>query len=117
SFNALLERARYYLNKRGEIPSLGMVFLGDRLGAKATNAKSAQTGPCLLSLSLMWSKGSNPRVTVHSRSSEVTQRFYADLVFINVILRTLGDELGFTPDQVGVRWIIPYFYQTYYQVI
>jgi len=117
SYEVMLERAKYYWKKGKIIPSLGMVFLGSRLSITETEARTSMGGPCLLSFSILRRKNSTPKVTIHSRSSEVSQRLYADLVFIYVLLRHLGEELDFTPEEVSVDWFIPKIYQNFFQVI
>ena len=120
SYDSFIERSLHYWNGRKMIPSIGMIFSGNRTKIRADIGEgtvAAQGGACLLSFSLLRTKKGPITAVIHSRSSEVTQRFYADLIFIYVLLRTMGEELGFTPEEVKVQWIMPRTYQTFYQVL
>src|SRR5690554_604611 len=110
SFEAALDSAKKYLGRK-QRPPCGIVFFGSRIHKAPGISSSA--GQCLLSASLSWAYDNNtPRLMVHSRSTEISKKFYADLVFIHVLLRTFADELEFDPEDVSISWIIPRITQT-----
>jgi len=105
SYRGALASAKKYLGKK-QRPPVGIVFMGERINKAPGISSSA--GPCLLSMAFSWDYGAHtPKVMVHSRSAELTRKFYADLVFMHVIIREFGKELGFDPEKVSITWVIP----------
>lgn len=49
---------------------------------------------------------------VMSRASELTMRWYVDLIFIHVLLREIGKQLGFRVEDIKVYWRMVSTYQS-----
>lgn len=69
------------------------------------------SGACLLSLSLGY-HGGKWYCFVTSRASELTCRWPMDLIFINVMLRTIGEALGIDYLKIEVSWHMISTYQS-----
>jgi hypothetical protein len=69
------------------------------------------SGACLLNLSLGYNR-EKWRCSVTSRASELTCRWPMDLIFINVLLRTLSEELGIDYTKIEVTWHMISTYQS-----
>lgn len=110
SFEAAVRAGEHYLG-RPQRPPLGIVFFGDRIH-KSPGISSA-AGPCLVGFTLAWRFADpTPRCHVLSRSTESSRKLYADLVLVQVLLRTLGKRLGFDPRGVPIAWIFARITQT-----
>lgn len=62
------------------------------------------SGECLLGMTVRYSSKNGWECEVMTRASESISRWGVDLVFIHVLLREMGRELGFTPHDVKVHW-------------
>ena len=119
SYYNMINRTKYYLKKNGETTAIAMHFTGSKSKYEAKEDKDPKGGPCLLSLSLSLPKVKknerlHPKVLIAGRSSEVTQKFFADLVFVYVILKTIGREFHFKPEDCSVMFAIHSTFQTLY---
>jgi len=62
------------------------------------------SGECLMGMTVRYSEKFGWECEVMTRASESISRWGVDLVFIHVLLREMGKELGFTPHDVRVHW-------------
>lgn len=62
------------------------------------------SGECLLGMTIRFSEKNGWECEVMTRASESVSRWGVDLVFIHVLLREIGKELGFTPHDVSLYW-------------
>lgn len=105
SYYKALAAAKEYMDKK-QRPPVGIIFYGERLTKEKVGIASS-AGPCLLSMSFSWRYGNpTPRVFIHSRSSELSRKFYADCCFIHTIIRSFATDLGFDYDEVKIEWRI-----------
>ena len=105
SYYKALAAAQEYLGKK-QRPPVGIIFYGERLTKESVGIASS-AGPCLLSMSFSWRYDNpTPRVFVHSRSSDVSKKFYADCCFIYTIIRSFAADLGFDHTRVTIEWRI-----------
>jgi hypothetical protein len=101
----MVQRLNHYnsqkKHKNKYVPDIAMQF----------NARDNASGACLLNLSVGFHQGQWHAV-VNTRASEVTTRWFADLIFIYVLLREIGDKVGFNPDYMTLRWNMTSSYQS-----
>lgn len=62
------------------------------------------SGECLLGMTVRFSEKFGWECEVMTRASESISRWGVDLVFVHVLLREMGKELGFTPHDVRIHW-------------
>jgi len=62
------------------------------------------SGECLLGMTIRYSDNLGWEAEVMTRASESISRWGVDLVFVHVLLKEMGLELGFTPEDVSVIW-------------
>lgn len=62
------------------------------------------SGECLLGMTVRFSEKRGWEAEVMTRASESISRWGVDLVFVHVLLREMGKELGFTPKDIAVHW-------------
>lgn len=70
----------------------------------AFNQRLNASGECLLGMTIRYSQKFGWEAEVITRASESVSRWGVDLVFIHVLIRELGEELGFKPEDVSVSW-------------
>lgn len=75
-------------------------------------SRSNASGSCLLSMTIGYNTTNGWHCHVFTRASELTVRWYVDLIFINVLLREVGQIVGFNTNQVAVEWRIASAYQS-----
>lgn len=93
----------YILHKKNYkyIPDIAMQF----------NSRRNVSGACLLNLSLGYNQG-QWFCYVTSRASELTCRWPMDLIFVNRLLKTIGDCIGIDYTQIHVSWHMISTYQS-----
>lgn len=99
-----LGRLLHYKNQRKHqkyIPDIAMQF----------KSRRNVSGACLLNISLGF-HGGKWYCFVTSRASELTCRWPMDLIFINVLLRTIGDYLQIDYTKIEVSWHMISTYQS-----
>lgn len=84
------------------IPDIGMNFK-DRRNV---------SGACLMGITVGFNKTTGWHSEVFTRASELTMRWYVDLIFVHVLLREIGKIIGFTPKDVTVHWHMATSYQS-----
>lgn len=62
------------------------------------------SGECLMGMTIRFSEKFGWECEVMTRASESVSRWGVDLVFIHVLLREIGKEIGFDPHDVRVYW-------------
>jgi hypothetical protein len=70
------------------------------------------SGACLLDMIVGYNEKFGWHAHVVSRASELTMRWYADLIFIHVLLREVGKVVGFTTSTCKVFWHMASTYQS-----
>lgn len=84
------------------IPDIGMNF----------KSRRNVSGSCLLAITIGYNQTYGWHCEVFSRASELTMRWYVDLIFIHVLIREIGKVVGFKPEQVRVFWTMASTYQS-----
>jgi hypothetical protein len=84
------------------VPDIGMQF----------KTRRNVSGACLLSMTIGYNETDGWHCEVFSRASELTMRWYVDLIFIHVLLREIGEVIGFTVDDIKVYWHMVSTYQS-----
>lgn len=101
----MVQRLLHYNSQkkhRGKyVPDIAMQF----------NPRDNASGACLLNLSVGFHQGQWHAV-VNSRASETTTRWFADLIFIYVLLKEIGQKVGFAPEEITLRWNMTSSYQS-----
>lgn len=99
-------RLLHYKDKGGKhryyIPDIGMHF----------KERRNVSGACLMALTVGYNTTDGWHAEVFSRASELTMRWYVDLIFIHVIIREIGKIVGFEPKDVKVYWHMVSTYQS-----
>ncbi|MCU7521964.1 MAG: hypothetical protein HF312_17245 [Ignavibacteria bacterium] len=98
-------RLLHYRNGKGHkdyIPDIGMQF------KKRRNV----SGSCLMSMTVGFNPTDGWHCEVFSRASELTMRWYVDLIFVHVLLREIGKVVGFTVNNIKVYWHMVSTYQS-----
>lgn len=93
-----LERVRKLLDKRA-----GQSFTSVAMSLRGAKKDSRSMGHCMQTLVVTWTKD-DENVEVQYRSTEVIQKFGADIVFLRYIL----DQLDLDPDFVRFRFANAY---------
>lgn len=100
------------------------LFLARLLHYKAKNKKYVtdvalqmkerrnRSGSCLQSIVIGYSELTGWRVTVFSRANEITLRWYADLMFLQVLLREVERYTGIPWKCFSVTWYASSIYQS-----
>jgi len=70
------------------------------------------SGSCLLALTIGYNQTTGWHAEIFSRASELTMRWYVDLIFVHVLIREIGKFLNFTPEDVKVFWHMVSTYQS-----
>jgi hypothetical protein len=106
ALGTMCARLLFYKEKGGKhryyIPDIGMQFKERR------NA----SGSCLLSMTVGYNQTDGWHVEIFTRASELTMRWYCDLIFIHVLIREIGKIVGFTPKECKVYWRMASTYQS-----
>jgi len=76
------------------------------------NSRKNRTGACLQYLSIGQSPTKGWIVNVRTRANEIAQRLYADMVFVQAILKKICDEFNINLELVTVHWTIDAVYQS-----
>ena len=100
----LVARINHYKGQakhKSYIPDIAMQF----------KSRRNVSGACLLNLSLGY-HGDKWYCFVTSRASELTCRWPMDLIFVNVMLRTIGEALGINYLSIEVSWHMISTYQS-----
>lgn len=71
-----------------------------------------RSGSCLQSLVIGYSESTGWRLTVFSRASEITLRWYADLAFLEVFLEAVCQYIDAEPADFSVMWYASSIYQS-----
>lgn len=87
--------------KHKYIPDIGMNF----------KERRNMSGSCLMSMTIGYNNGSW-HAEIFTRASELTMRWYVDLIFVHVLIREIGKILGFTPQECRVYWRMACSYQS-----
>lgn len=98
-------RLLHYKSSSGHkkyIPDMGMQF----------KSRRNVSGACLLSMTVGYNETDGWHCEVFSRASELTMRWYVDLIFIHVLIREIGKIVGFTPADMKVYWHMVSTYQS-----
>ena len=103
----MVSRLKHYRSQRkslGYIPDIGMTF----------KSRCNVSGSCLMGITI----GRNPNddqwhCEIFSRASELTMRWYVDLIFMHVLIREIGKHIGFEPHEVKIHWRISCAYQSH----
>lgn len=99
-------RLLHYKNKGGKhkkyIPDIGMNF----------NKRRNASGACLMSFTVGYNQAQGWHAEVFTRASELTMRWFMDLIFIHVLLREIGYIIGFDTDECRVYWHMVSSYQS-----
>lgn len=102
---AMVGRLLHYKNQphaRKYIPDIAMAF----------KRRKNMSGSCLLNIAIGFNPTSGWHAEVYSRASELTARWYCDLIFIHVLIREIGKIVGFEPKDVTVFWRMACCYQS-----
>ena len=102
---SMVGRLLHYRNKQGGkryVPDIAMAF----------KRRKNMSGSCLLNLVIGYNPTSGWHAEVYSRASELTARWYCDLIYIHVLLREIGKILNFTPSDITVFWRMACCYQS-----
>jgi hypothetical protein len=102
---AMVGRLLHYRNRSGGkryVPDIAMAF----------KRRKNMSGSCLLNIAIGYNPISGWHAEVYSRASELTARWYCDLIYIHVLLREIGAIVGFTPSDVTVFWRMACCYQS-----
>jgi hypothetical protein len=103
----LCARLLFYKNKKN---SKSKVYIPD-LGMNFKTRKNA-SGACLMSLTVGFNQKDGWHCEVFTRASELTMRWFMDLIFVHVLLREIGKIVGFTTDECKVYWHMVSTYQS-----
>lgn len=101
----MIARLLHYRDKKRNliyIPDIGMNF----------KTRRNVSGSCLMAITVGYNQVQGWHCEVFSRASELTLRWYVDLIFIHVLLREIGKFVGFTPKDVKVYWTMASTYQS-----
>lgn len=104
-FEKMILRLKHYTAKmksNGYVMDIGMNF----------KSRDNTSGSCLMGITLGANKTTGWRCHVFSRASELTVRWYADIIFIHVMLREICTELGIDVNKVSIRWHTVSAYQS-----
>lgn len=98
-YSLMINRLRHYKEReqRGKkyVPDLGMQF----------RSRENRSGSCLLGITFRFSLKTGWECSVFSRTNETTARWAIDLIFLNRLIDTVGEELGyFTAKDVKLYW-------------
>jgi len=100
----MIARIKHYKNQRKHknyVPDIALQF----------KTRRNVSGACLLSVSLGYHNGIW-HCSVTSRASEITCRWPIDLIFINVLLRTISEYIGIDFTKITVYWNMISTYQS-----
>lgn len=100
----MIARLRHYMGHKKHkkyIPDIAMKF----------NSRRNVSGACLLSLTLGYHNDSW-HCSITSRASELTCRWPMDLIFVNVLLRTISGALEIDYTKIKVYWSMVSTYQS-----
>ena len=104
--STMIARLKHYQSKGGKhryyIPDIGMNF----------KARTNASGACLMSFTVGYNVKDGWHAEVFTRASELTMRWFMDLIFIHVLIREIGKEMGFTPADCKVFWHMVSTYQS-----
>lgn len=84
------------------IPDIGMQF----------KSRKNVSGSCLMSITVGFNETQGWHCEIFTRASELTMRWYVDLIFIHVLLREIGKVVGFTTKDIKVYWHMVSTYQS-----
>lgn len=102
----LCARLLFYKAKKGKhlkyLPDIGMNF----------KARKNASGACLMAFTVGYNQKQGWHIEVFSRASELTMRWYMDLIFVHVLIREIGEIVGFTPEDCRVYWHMVSTYQS-----
>lgn len=101
----MVARLLHYATQRKHrlyVPDIGMQF----------KERRNVSGSCLLAITLGFNEISGWHAEVFSRASELTMRWYVDLIFVHVLIREIGKHLNFEPRDVKVFWHMVSTYQS-----
>lgn len=97
SYKLLIHRLKHYKSE-----SRGKKYIVD-IPLKFKDRNNA-SGACLIGMTFRFSLKYGWEVEVFTRASESVSRWGVDLVFLHVLVREIGKEIGFDPAQVRVYW-------------
>lgn len=102
----LCARLLFYKAKKGKhlkyLPDIGMNF----------KARKNASGACLMAFTMGYNQTQGWHAEVFTRASELTMRWYMDLIFVHVLIREIGKIVGFTPKDCRVNWHMVSAYQS-----
>jgi hypothetical protein len=102
----MIARLLHYQGKGGKhkhyIPDIGMNF----------KARTNASGACLMAFTVGYNLKDGWHAEIFTRASELTMRWFMDLIFIHVLIREIGEKLGFTPEDCKVYWHMVSTYQS-----
>lgn len=105
-YSIMIARLQAYQAKGGKykkyIPDIGMNF----------KARSNASGACLMAFTVGYNTKYGWHAEVFTRASELTIRWFMDLIFIHVLIRGVGEEMGFEPSECTVFWHMVSTYQS-----
>ena len=71
-----------------------------------------KSGSCLMAMTVGCNEIHGWHCQIFTRASELTMRWYVDLIFVHVMLRVIGEVVGFEPKDVKVFWRMATTYQS-----
>lgn len=101
----MVARLLHYATQRKHreyVPDIGMQF----------KERRNVSGSCLLAITIGYNNTTGWHAEIFSRASELTMRWYVDLIFIHVLIREIGKYLNFNPEDVQVFWHMVSTYQS-----
>ncbi len=101
----MVARLLHYATQRKHrlyVPDIGMQF----------KERRNVSGACLMSITVGYNQSTGWHAEVFTRASELTMRWYIDLIFVHVLLREIGKFLNFEPGDVTVFWHMVSTYQS-----
>ena len=102
----MCKRLLHYKGKGGKhkhyIPDIGMNF----------KARNNASGACLMSMTVGYNTKDGWHCEIFTRASELTMRWYMDLIFIHVLLKKIGETVGFDVEECKVYWHMVSTYQS-----
>lgn len=75
-------------------------------------ARKNTSGSCLMAMTVGCNEKDGWHCQIFTRASELTMRWYVDLIFVHVLLRVIGEVVGFEPKEVKVLWRMATTYQS-----
>lgn len=97
SYKMLIARLKHYRSE-----SRGKRYVVD-IPLKFKDRNNA-SGACLMGMTFRFSLKYGWEAEVFTRASESVSRWGVDLVFVHVLIREVGKELGFEPKDVRLYW-------------